>query len=70
MLQRLSEEIGECLLRAAECKRLSKTALIPSAIKDYLDMEQRWLNLARSYEFTESVSRFTGNRKQQSEWAT
>jgi hypothetical protein len=48
MLQNLSEEIRECLLRAEECKRLSKTALTLSAIKDYLDMEQRWLNLARS----------------------
>ena len=50
MLQNLSEEIRECLRRAEECKRLSKTVLIPSAIKDYLDMEQRWLALARSYE--------------------
>ena len=49
MLQRLSEEIGECLRRAEECKRLAKAALTPSAIKDYLDMEQRWLKLARSY---------------------
>jgi hypothetical protein len=44
MLQNLSEEIRECLLRAEECKRMSKTGLTPSAIKDYLDMEQRWLN--------------------------
>jgi hypothetical protein len=33
MLQNLSEEIRECLLRAEECKRLSKTALTLSAIK-------------------------------------
>jgi hypothetical protein len=59
MLQKLSEEIRECLRRAEECKRLSKTALTPSAIKDYLDMEQRWLNLARSYEFAERLSDFT-----------
>jgi hypothetical protein len=39
---------------------LSKTALNPSAIQDYLNMEQRWLNLARSYEFTERLSRYTG----------
>jgi hypothetical protein len=37
MLQNLSEDIRECLGRAEECKRLSKTALTPSAIKDYLD---------------------------------
>jgi hypothetical protein len=46
MLQNLSEEIRECLRHAEECKRLSKTALTPSAIKDYLEMEQRWLALA------------------------
>jgi hypothetical protein len=38
---------------------LSKTALSASAIQDYLDMEQRWLNLSRSYEFAERLSRFT-----------
>jgi hypothetical protein len=42
-----------------ECGRLSKTALNPSAIKDYLDMEQRWLNLAHSYEFAERLPNFT-----------
>ena len=41
MLQNLSEEIRECLRRAEECKRLSKTALTASAISDYLEMEQR-----------------------------
>jgi len=60
MLQNLSEEIRECLRHAEECKRLSKIALTPSAIRDYLDMEQRWLNLARSYEFTEGLSRYIG----------
>ena len=58
MLQNLSEEIRECIRRAEECKRLSKTALTPSAIKDYFQMERRWLALARSYEFSESLSRF------------
>ena len=56
MLQNLSEEIRECLRRAEECRRLSKTALSASAIQDYLDMEQRWLALARSYEFSERLS--------------
>jgi len=59
MLQNLSEEIRECFRRADECRLLSKTALTPSAIKDYLDMERRWLALARSYEFSERLSRFT-----------
>jgi len=62
MLQNLSEEIRECLRRAEECKRLSKTAQSTSAIEDYLNMEHRWLTLARSYEFAETLSRFTASR--------
>ena len=48
MLQNLSEEIRDCLRHAEECRRLSKTALSASVIQDCLDMEQRWLALARS----------------------
>jgi len=59
MLQNLSEEIRDCLRRAEECNRLAQTARTASAIRDYLAMEQRWLSLARSYEFSESLSRFT-----------
>jgi len=59
MLQNLSEEIRECLRRAEECRRMAKTALTPFAIKDYLEMEQRWFALAHGYEFTERLSRFT-----------
>ena len=58
MLQNLSEEIRECLSRAEECRRVSKTALSASVIEDNLDMEQRWLALARSYDFTERLSTF------------
>ena len=36
-----------------------KTALSASAIEDCLNMEQRWLALARSYEFAEKLSKFT-----------
>jgi hypothetical protein len=60
MLQNLSEEIRECLRHAEECKRLSKTALTAFATSDYLEMEQRWLALARSYEFAERLSSFMG----------
>jgi hypothetical protein len=59
MLQNLNEEIRECLVHAEECGRLSKTAFNPCGIKDYLDMDQRWLNRARSYEFAERLSDFT-----------
>jgi hypothetical protein len=48
------KEIRECHRRAEECSRLSENALSPSAIQDYLDMEQRWLSLA----FAERQSNF------------
>jgi hypothetical protein len=38
---------------------LAKTAYSAAAIQDYLEMEQRWLALARSYEFSERLSNFT-----------
>ena len=55
MLQNLSQEIRECLRRAEESTRLAKTAVTAGAINDYLEMEQRWLALARSYEFAERL---------------
>jgi len=63
MLQNHSEEIRECLRRAEECKRLSKTALSTSAIEEYLEMEHRWLTLAHSYEFAERLSRVAAQPK-------
>jgi transposase len=47
MLQSLSKDISECYLRAEQCKRLAEGALTPAAKKDFLDMERRWLSLAR-----------------------
>jgi hypothetical protein len=38
-----------------------------SAIEDYLNMEHRRLTLARSYEFAERLSRFTG-RSGSADW--
>ena len=32
--------------------------------QDFLDVEQRWLSLARSYEFAERLSNFTDEVKQ------
>jgi hypothetical protein len=59
MLQKLSEDIRECYERAEQCRRAAETAGNPSAKGDFLDMEKRWLSLARSYEFAERLSSFT-----------
>ena len=69
MLQNLSEDIRECYRRAEDCKRLAEGALTETGKADYLDMERRWLSLARSYEFAERLSNFiapfsTRRRKQ------
>jgi hypothetical protein len=70
MLQNLSNEIRECYLRAEECKGRADTAKTPAARTDFLDMEDRWLSLAHSYEFAERLSSFTEpfrKRKRQKE---
>jgi hypothetical protein len=70
MLQNLSKDIRECYLLAEQSRRLAEAALTPSAKKDFLDMERRWLSLAHSYEFAERLSDYTApfaKRKPQKE---
>jgi hypothetical protein len=58
MLERLSEEIRACLEHAAECAHQARFQQDAILRQDYLVMEQRWLKLARSYEFAERLGRF------------
>jgi hypothetical protein len=55
----LTKDISECYQHAEQCRRLAETTIIPSAKDDFLNMEQRWLSLAHSYEFVERLSDFT-----------
>jgi hypothetical protein len=57
-LQNLSNEVRECLRRDEECKRLAECAPTEAGKLDYLEMERRWLCLARSYEFEERLANF------------
>ena len=62
MLDNVSEQIRECLEAAENCAR--KAAGLPDSSpfkQDFLILEQRWLELARSIEFGESLDRFTKN---------
>ena len=62
MLNNLSEQIRECLQHAEQCAR--KAAERPndsSSRQDFLRLEKRWLELARSIEFGESLDTFTKN---------
>ena len=58
----LTQEIRECLRHAEECAR--KAAELPNSSpfhQDYLRLEKRWLELARSIEFGESLDTFAKN---------
>ncbi len=63
MLVKASEELRECLLHAEDCARRAKEVIDPLTRQDFLDLEQRWLSLARSYEFVERLNAFMGPLK-------
>jgi hypothetical protein len=62
VLSNLSEQIRECLEQAEDCA--GKAATLPDSSsfrQDFLNLEQRWLELARSIEFGERLDSFTRN---------
>jgi hypothetical protein len=63
MLNKLSGEIVECYQHAEGCARRAESEPDPGLRQDFLDMERRWLFLARSYEFTERLERLLPRRK-------
>jgi hypothetical protein len=56
----LSEDVRECYELAKDCALRAKAEADPQLRQDFLDMERRWLFLARSYEFTRRLGRFRG----------
>jgi hypothetical protein len=65
MLNNLSEQIRECLRHAEDCARKAAAQTGPKLKEDFLDMERRWLFLARSYEVTEQLTDFSAETKRQ-----
>src|SRR6516225_8976379 len=63
VLNNLSEQIRECLQHAEDCARKATAQSCPKLKQDFLDLERRWLYLARSYEFTERLTDFSGEMK-------
>ncbi len=59
MLNSLSKQIRDCYERAAEADRRAEQQTDAALKKDFLDCARRWRKLARSYEFTEQLKRFT-----------
>ncbi|MGB6538556.1 MAG: hypothetical protein WBF58_21650 [Xanthobacteraceae bacterium] len=58
MLQNLSAAVRECLEHAEDCARQAKVQGDPTLRQDFIDLEGRWLKLARSYEFTDRLESF------------
>jgi hypothetical protein len=56
LLNDVSEQLRECLQHAEDCARKAAAQTDPALKADFLDMERRWLSLARSYELTGRVS--------------
>ncbi len=55
MFVSVSREASECRLYAEQCADRARLQSDPKLRQDFLDMEQRWLSLARCYEFPERL---------------
>jgi hypothetical protein len=58
MLQKLTGYIRDCLERAASAEARASSATDSRIKVDYLEMAKHWRQLARSYEFVETLERF------------
>jgi hypothetical protein len=58
VLNEPNSDIRECYRHAEHCGRKAAEQTDPKAKQDFLDLEQRWLSLARSFEFSEMVTGF------------
>ncbi len=59
MLEKLSEQIRDCYAHATECARKASAQTDQQLKQDFLDMEQRWLTLAKSYELSQRLEDFS-----------
>jgi hypothetical protein len=65
MLNKLSEQTKDCYAHAEACARKAAAQTDPRLRQDFLEMEQRWLSLAKSYEVSERLTDFSGSRGRQ-----
>ena len=50
-----SLQVRECRQYAEHCERTARDQSDPQLRRSYLEMQRRWLGLARSYEFSEQL---------------
>lgn len=58
MLRFLPQNVRDCHARAAECREKAEAIADTMLKAHFLEMEERWLYLARSYEFVDSLQHF------------
>jgi hypothetical protein len=63
MLESLSEQIRDCYEHAEECARKAAAQSNPRLKQDFLDMERRWLALAKSYELSRRLTDFSNQAR-------
>ncbi len=61
MFRKLSENITECLIRAAVAERQAANATDPATKQHFEQMAKNWCLLAASYKFSESLDRFVND---------
>jgi hypothetical protein len=66
MLESVSEQIRECYEHAEDCGRKAAQT-DPGLRQDFLDMERRWLALAKSYELSGRLGDFSTETKRQAQ---
>jgi two-component sensor histidine kinase len=69
VLQQLSEQVRDCHRRAADAKAQAEATADPALKRSYFDLQDRWLFLARSHMFTESLEDFVDQQPQLNERA-
>jgi hypothetical protein len=62
VLGKLSIESAECYRLAEQAREWVEETTDPRIRQDYLSVERSWLLLAESYESSERLTHFTGNR--------
>ena len=67
MLHDLSKQVAHCYQRAAECNERATECSDASDKAFYLEREQAWLKLARSFELSERIGRVVNERQSRSQ---
>ena len=63
MLDSVSEQIRDCYDHARQCARKAAAQTDPGLRQDFLDMERRWLTLAKSCELSQRLGEFSSETK-------